>query len=73
VHDVTGLLVPTHDDKSMAEAIVALLRDPERRKRFGAAGRQRVIDEFSVEKMVERTVQAYERALSRPQAEGLRP
>jgi glycosyltransferase involved in cell wall biosynthesis len=71
VHDVTGLLVPTHDDRALAGAIVQLLRDPARRERFGDAGRARVVDEFSVERMVRRTVEAYEKALSRRQeAEG---
>jgi len=74
VHDVTGLLVPTHDDRALAGAIVQLLRDPALRERFGDAGRARVVDEFSVERMVGRTVEAYEKALSRrPEAEGQRP
>jgi glycosyltransferase involved in cell wall biosynthesis len=73
VHDVTGLLVPTHDDRALAEAIVRLLGDPERRQRFGEAGRARVIEEFSVNRMVQRTVEAYGNALVRLKAEGQRP
>jgi glycosyltransferase involved in cell wall biosynthesis len=68
VHEVTGLLVPTHDDRALAEAIVGLLKDPERRRQFGAAGRRRVIDEFSVERMVQRTIDAYRLVLDRRQA-----
>ena len=70
VHEVTGLLVPTHDDQALASAIVALLNDPDRRRLFGAAGRARVIDEFSVDRMVQRTVAAYKRAVSGQRAEG---
>jgi glycosyltransferase involved in cell wall biosynthesis len=72
-HDVTGLLVPTHDERALAEAIVQLLGDPERRQRFGEAGRARIIEEFSVDRMVQRTVEAYGTALVRPKAEGNRP
>jgi L-malate glycosyltransferase len=74
VHDVTGLLVPTHDDRALAGAIVQLLRDPARRERFGDAGRARVVDEFSVERLVRRTAEAYEKALSgKQEPEGQRP
>ena len=65
VDGVTGLLVPPHDDKALADAIVELLKDPDRREQFGEAGRKRVIEEFSVERMVRRTVEAYRLALSR--------
>ena len=57
----TGLLVPPHDEAALAEAIVMLLRDPERRHAMGAAGRARVVREFSVDKMVNDTVAVYER------------
>jgi len=55
--------VPTHDPKTMAAAIVALLRDPERRARLGAAGLARVRDRFTVERMVLGTLGVYERAI----------
>jgi glycosyltransferase involved in cell wall biosynthesis len=57
----TGLLVAPHDEPALAEAIVALLRDPERRRAMGAAGRARVVREFSVDKMIRDTVAVYER------------
>ena len=44
----------------MAAAIVRLLKDAELRGRLGAAGRQRVVDEFSIEKMVRETLAIYE-------------
>jgi len=62
-HEVTGFVVPTHDPKTMAAAIVALLRDPERRARLGAAGLARVRERFTVERMVLGTLGVYERAI----------
>ena len=56
----TGLLVPTHDEPALAAAIVSLLRDPVRRKVMGAAGRARVVDAFSIERMVSDTLRVYE-------------
>jgi glycosyltransferase involved in cell wall biosynthesis len=61
----TGLLVPPHDEAALAAAIVRLLGDPGLRDRLGAAGRVRVEREFSVEKMVAKTVDVYERRLKR--------
>ena len=58
----TGLLVPPHDEPALAAALVTLLRDAARRNAMGAAGRARVVDEFSVERMVRDTVAAYERS-----------
>jgi glycosyltransferase involved in cell wall biosynthesis len=65
----TGLLVPPHDDGALAAAIVRLLREPGLREALGEAGRQRVDDEFSAERMVAKTLEVYERFLAaRPAA-----
>ena len=59
----TGVLVPPHDDGALAAAIVRLLRDPGLRQALGEAGRQRVEDEFSAERMVAKTLAVYEERL----------
>ncbi|MEM9553864.1 MAG: glycosyltransferase [Acidobacteriota bacterium] len=41
-HGVEGLLVPARDPRALAEAVGALLDDPARARRLGAAARQRV-------------------------------
>jgi glycosyltransferase involved in cell wall biosynthesis len=60
----TGVLVPPHDEAALAAGIVQLLKDPSMRKRFGQAGRERVVSEFSVERLVTGTARVYEKWLS---------
>jgi glycosyltransferase involved in cell wall biosynthesis len=61
---VTGCLVPPRDHTAMAEAIVKLLADKNLRERMGAAGLARVREQFTAERMVEKTLQVYEKLLS---------
>ena len=56
---VTGLLVPPRDAGELAGAISKLLHDPELRRRYGESGRQRVTELFTVEGMVEGTLDVY--------------
>lgn len=57
----TGLIVPTHDPSALSQAIVRLLQDEPLRQRMGEAGRARATERFSVEKMVDGTLAAYDR------------
>ncbi|MCL5962154.1 MAG: glycosyltransferase [Chloroflexi bacterium] len=59
LHGETGLVVPPCDSRSLAEAINALLKDPDLRRRMGESGRERVRLEFSVEMMVDRIAALY--------------
>ena len=69
VHDgVNGLLVPPHDDAALAAAIVRLLQDDALRERLGGAARQRIVNEFSVDRMVANTLDVYRRRLANRQA-----
>jgi glycosyltransferase involved in cell wall biosynthesis len=56
---VTGLLVPKRDPEALAAAIVALLRDPARRERMGAAARARLASVFTEDKVVASLLDAY--------------
>jgi starch synthase len=59
-----GLLVPSVDPGALAAALLALLTDPLRAHRLGAAGRARVADAFSWEHVVDRMTPALARALA---------
>ena len=51
----TGLLVPPGDAAALAGAAADLLRAPDTRRAFGAAGQRRVREKFSAERMVRDT------------------
>jgi len=60
-HGVTGLTVPPANPEALADAVNLLLGDAQRRTEFGNAGRRRVREEFSVELMVRRTRNVYDK------------
>ena len=55
----TALLVPPGDGEALAARISSALDDPELRARIGAAGRQRVIDNWSWRHTALRTLEQY--------------
>jgi glycosyltransferase involved in cell wall biosynthesis len=63
VNDQTGFLVAVGDRAAIARQTKLLLEDRELAERMGAAGRQRMLEEFSVEKMVERHGAFYEQVV----------
>jgi glycosyltransferase involved in cell wall biosynthesis len=60
-------LVTPGDVGELYDALAALLDDPDRRARMGAAGRRRVLDKFSWHAVAVATAEAYERAIERNQ------
>jgi len=59
--EVTGLVKPPRSPEALAQALTRLVTDPTLRARMGAAGRERVLQHFTVEKMIERVEDAYQR------------
>lgn len=57
--DRTGLLVPVRDAEALADALQALIEDPERRQQMGQAGRDLAEREFAIEKVVEAHLAIY--------------
>jgi glycosyltransferase involved in cell wall biosynthesis len=58
-HGVTGLVVPRGNSGALAQAIGALLQDPERRRVMGQAGRQRALRLFDWDRTAEQFEQLY--------------
>jgi glycosyltransferase involved in cell wall biosynthesis len=62
VNERTGLTVPPGNADLLAAAICRLLREPELRRRLGAAGRRWVEEHFSIERQIFETQELYLRA-----------
>lgn len=60
-----GLLVRRGDPEALGSAIASLVAEPATRKRMGEAARRRILAEYTVKRMIERTLDIYEIALSR--------
>jgi glycosyltransferase involved in cell wall biosynthesis len=59
----TGFLVPSRDPKALADRLEELLADRELRRRFGDAGRARVLRLFDIRSFQDRHIELYEREL----------
>lgn len=59
-----GLLVPPEDAQSMSEAIVKLLKDRPLSARLAERARKDIEEKFTLDKMVEDTVEVYKEAVS---------
>ena len=60
----TGILVPPGDPAALSEAILSLLRNPERTRELARAG-QRVAEGFTLERSVRGVAELYEGTISR--------
>jgi glycosyltransferase involved in cell wall biosynthesis/phosphoheptose isomerase len=65
VHEVTGVHVPPRDPERLADALRSLLADPESRRRYGAAGVDRVRRLYDWERVGALTADVYRRIASR--------
>ncbi len=60
---VTGILCPPGDVAALGAAVGRLAGDAELRRRYGAAGRARILAEFSIDAMVDGNLQVYRQVL----------
>ncbi len=58
-----GALVPPQNSYALAEAIAAILDNPQRAAELSQAGYQRVQEHFTWKRTAEKTVQAYREAI----------
>lgn len=63
---VTGLLVEPGDEVGLAEAILDLLRDPERRTEMGRQGQKLIAERFSAQRMGQQYAEVYAKVLPIP-------
>ena len=56
----TGILVPPKSPEALAKAIKELLDKPELGKKYGAAGRKRVLENFIADKYIEKLENLYD-------------
>jgi len=59
---VTGLLVDPTDTEALADALAALIRDPDKRREYGKRGRETAEKNYSWEIIAARHLAVYERA-----------
>jgi glycosyltransferase involved in cell wall biosynthesis len=55
----TGFLVPSDDDAALADKLVTCVRDIEQLSRMGARGRDRIVNEFSMQRCLSLYVDLY--------------
>jgi L-malate glycosyltransferase len=64
-HGETGLLVPPANPQELARAMITLLKDTALRARMGERAHARVSERFGVGRLLQGTLDAYDRALRR--------
>ena len=60
----TGLLIPPGDAQALVAAMERLLNDPVLADDYGAAGRRRMADEFSIDAMAAGNLSIYRRLIN---------
>ncbi len=58
-----GLLVPPHSPARLADAILDLINNPQRRHEMGAQARQRILSHFSAARVVAAQLDSYQQAI----------
>ena len=59
----TGFNVPEKNVETLADRLLELLQDDEKRHAFGIAGKQRVLDQFDIRKQCEKLEAIYDQVL----------
>lgn len=65
LHGQTGFLVARKDVSSLANALSTLIHSPNLRQQMGEAGRQKFLQEFTIERMIDEVKAVYEQVLKK--------
>jgi glycosyltransferase involved in cell wall biosynthesis len=57
--DGSGILVPPEDSEALADAIEEVMKDPELRRKIGAAGKEKVRKEFAIDAVVAKMIELF--------------
>ncbi len=68
-HGINGLLVPPGDAVALSQALAQLLTQPELAQRLGQQGRDKVLQEHTMQAMAAKTIQVYHQVLEGRRAE----
>lgn len=60
-----GICVPPMHQSKLLQAMLEMCQNKEKRKTMGEAGRNRVVEQFDINDMIDRYMNVYERAVSR--------
>jgi len=63
-HNENGLIVPVKDSIALANAIKFLVQSPKNRAQMGKRGREVVLEKFSQEKIIQKTMDLYKNLLN---------
>jgi glycosyltransferase involved in cell wall biosynthesis len=63
IHGETGLLFPAGDRRALADCLATLASSPDLRRRYGAAGRNRAVSRFSLERHNDGLMRVYQNVL----------
>jgi glycosyltransferase involved in cell wall biosynthesis len=55
----SGIVVPVYDASALARAIGRLYENPELRRQLGTAARERIANDFRIERTIEQTLALY--------------
>lgn len=64
INNQTGFLVPPKDPEALAEAVIKLLKDPQKAKMMGTAGINSIADKFNIERHTESILNIYNSLLN---------
>jgi len=69
IHEKTGLLVTRNDVKDLASALEKVIQSSDMRQRMGEAGREKFLQEFTLERMLVETEAVYKQVIENKNAQ----